>query len=79
MIRINIDKAKTICHEKRREERAKEFQPYDEVISKQIPGNDFNEAELARQHIRDKYAGIQEDIDEAADVDTLKSILSQWD
>jgi hypothetical protein len=38
MITINIDKAKTIAHDKRREARSVEFQPYDDAIAKQIPG-----------------------------------------
>jgi hypothetical protein len=55
MIIIDIDKAKEIAHEKRREARAEEFKPHDEVIMKQIPGNDMTEAEAARQVIREKY------------------------
>jgi hypothetical protein len=31
MITINIDKAKTIAHDKRREARAEEFKPHDEI------------------------------------------------
>jgi hypothetical protein len=38
MITINIDKAKTIAHDKRREARTEEFKPYDDAIAKQIPG-----------------------------------------
>jgi hypothetical protein len=75
MITINLTKAKDIAHEKRRAARAEEFKPYDEVIMKQIPGNDAVQAEVARQAIRDKYAVIQSDIDAATDVATLKSIV----
>lgn len=75
MITINLDKAKTITHEKRREARAKEFAPYDEVISKQIPGNNAQQAEAKRQEIRDKYALIQTQIDAATDTDALKQII----
>lgn len=75
MISINIDKAKAIVHDMRRTARAEEFKPHDEIIAKQIPGADAQAAEAARQAIRDKYAAIQSDIDGAADVDTLKSIV----
>jgi hypothetical protein len=75
MIIIDIDKAKDIAHEKRRAARAEEFKPHDEVIMKQIPGNDMAEAETARQAIREKYETIQADIESAEDVVELKQIL----
>ena len=75
MIVINIDKDKGIAHDIRRAKRAEEFAPYDEVIMKQIPGNDATVAEAARQVIRDKYATIQTNIDAATTVDELKSIV----
>lgn len=76
MISINLDKAKGIAHDARRESRAKEFAPLDEVIMKQIPGNDPAEAEAERQLVRDKYAAIQSNIDAAEDIVTLKTIMS---
>ncbi len=72
---IDLNKAKAIAHDKRRAARSAEFEPHDEVIMKQIPGNDAVQAEVARQAIRDKYAVIQSDIDAATDVATLKSIV----
>jgi hypothetical protein len=75
MISIDMTKAKDIAHEKRRAARAEEFKPYDEVIMKQIPGNDAVQAEVARQAIRDKYADIQTNIDSANNVDALKQIV----
>jgi len=75
MITVNLNKAKTISHDKRRDARAKEFAPLDEVIMKQIPGNDATAAEAARQVIRDKYATIQTNIDDATTVDELKAIV----
>ena len=75
MITVNLNKAKTISHDKRRDARAKEFAPLDEVIMKQIPGNDATVAETARQVIREKYATIQTNIDAATTVDELKSIV----
>jgi hypothetical protein len=74
MITININKAKTIAHDMRRAARAEEFKPYDDAIAKQIPGQSEG-AEAARQAIRDKYVGIQADIDAAADVDGIKAAL----
>jgi hypothetical protein len=75
MIRVNINKAKSIGHEIRREERAKEFAPLDEIIMKQIPGNDYDEAERQRQAIREKYAVVQQLIDAATTPDEIKEAL----
>ena len=77
MITINVTKAKDIAHDKRREARAEEFAPHDEVIMKQIPGADATEAEAARQTIRDKYATMQNAIDSASTVDAIKSAMPQ--
>ena len=74
MIIINIDKAKTIAHDMRRAARAEEFKPYDEAIAKQIPGQ-MEGAEAARQAIREKYVGIQVDIDAATTPDEIKAAL----
>ena len=79
MITINIDKAKNIAHDKRREARSEEFKPYDEVIMKQIPGNDATAAEAARQVIRDKYAAMQTAIDAATTADQIKAAMPQED
>jgi len=75
MITINLDKAKSIAHDKRRAARAEEFKPHDEVIMKQIPGADAVAAEATRQEIRDKYADMQVAIDAAGSADELKTIL----
>jgi len=77
MITINIDKAKTIAHDKRREARAEEFKPHDEIIMKQIPGVDYTQAEAAREAIRTKYAQMQTTIDSATTVDEIKSAMPQ--
>jgi len=76
MIKVNINKAKDIAHDKRRAARAAEFAPHDEIISKRIPGTAEATAEAARAAIREKYATIQDEIDAAEDVDTLKSIVT---
>ena len=75
MIVINIDKAKVIGHDIRRAKRAQEFAPHDEIIAKRIPGTAEQEAEAARQAIRKKYAGVQQQIDAAGTVDEIKAAL----
>jgi hypothetical protein len=75
MITINVTKAKAIAHDKRREARAEEFKPYDEVIMKQIPGVDATAAEAARAVIRTKYTEMQTAIDGASTIDAIKSAM----
>jgi hypothetical protein len=72
MIRVNLDKAKSIGHDIRRAERAKEFAPLD--IKATIP-SEAAAAEAARQAIRDKYAAIQSEIDAAQSPDQIKMAL----
>lgn len=75
-ITINLTKAKDIAHDVRRAERAKEFAPHDEIIMKQIPGADAEAAETARAAIRAKYNTIQTNIDAAANVAALTTIVN---
>ena len=72
MIVINIDKAKTIAHDKRREARSAEFAPLD--IKATIP-SEATVAETARQAVRDKYAAMQAAIDSASTVDEIKAVM----
>ena len=72
---INLPKAKAIAHEKRRAMRAEEFAPYDEIVAKQIPGQDVVNAEAARQAIRAKYDKLETDIDKAKSLERLKATL----
>ena len=72
MITINMNKAKEIAHDKRRAARSTEFAPLDIKVT--IP-SEAQAAEAARQQVRDKYAEIQNNIDAASDVDTLKQIV----
>ena len=74
-VEVDLDQAKEIGHTIRRQQRAEEFKPYDEVIMKQIPGQDMEAAEDAREEIRDKYAQVQEQIDAAASPDEIKAAL----
>ncbi len=77
MISIDISKAKAIAHDARRAARASEFEPYDAIIMKQIPGNDAAAAEAERQKIRDKYAALQIQMDAAQTPEQLKSLMPQ--
>ncbi len=72
MIAVNLSKAKTIAHEIRRDKRSKEFAPLD--IQATIPAY-AAQAEAARQEIRDRYAQMQIEIDQAQTPEQLKSIL----
>ena len=72
MITINVDKAKGIAHEVRRAKRTEEFAPLD--VKATIP-SEAVAAEEARAAIRAKYEGVQANIDAAADVAALKTIV----
>ena len=72
MITVNLDKAKGIAHDVRRAKRTEEFAPLD--IKATIPA-EAAAAEEARAAIRTKYADLQTNIDAAADVDALKTIV----
>lgn len=75
IVNISLPKLKNHANNLRRAKRAKEFEPWDTVIAKQIPGNDLTIAETKRQEIRDKYAQIQSQIEETTDVNTLATIV----
>ena len=68
MITINIEKAKTIAHDKRREARSAEFAPLD--IKATIP-SEATAAETARALIRTKYIEMQAEIDAATTINAL--------
>lgn len=75
-IKVNIEKAQEIAHDKRREARAGEFKPLDEAITINIANPEkVVEIEAERQKIRDKYAEIQTNIDSSTTTDELKSII----
>jgi hypothetical protein len=68
MITINLDKAKAIAHDKRRQARSAEFAPLD--IKATIP-SEAVAAEAARALIRTKYAEMQAEIDAATTINAL--------
>ena len=74
-VAVDLGKAKDIGHDIRRQQRAEEFQPFDEIIAKQIPGLDAAEAEANRQAIRKKYALVQVAIEASKDADAIKQAL----
>lgn len=71
-IKIDLNKAKEIAHEKRRFARAEEFAPLD--IKATIP-SEAAQAEAQRQSIREKYATMQEQMNAAQSVEELKALL----
>jgi hypothetical protein len=72
VITINIDKAKTIAHDKRREARYAEFAPLD--IKATIP-SEATAAETARAAVRVKYATMQTAIDAATTIEQIKAAM----
>ena len=74
-IEHDLDQCRDIGHDIRRQQRSEEFQPFDEIIAKQIPGLDAAEAEAARAQIRDKYAQVQDAINAAETTDSIKLAL----
>lgn len=72
-INVNIEKAKSIAHDKRRTARTEEFKPLD--IQAAIPAL-AEQAEAKRQIIRDEFAAIQTEIDNAETIDQLKEIMA---
>lgn len=72
MITINIDKAKEIAHDKRRQARSAEFAPLD--IKATIP-SEATAAEAARAAIRAKYTTMQTAIDVATTTEQIKAVM----
>ena len=70
--------SKEIAHEMRRAKRTDLFAPHDEVIMKQIPGDDAVAAEAARAVIRTEYAGIQSAIEDSPEIISLKQTLVDY-
>lgn len=71
----DLARSKEISHGIRREKRAAELAPYDEVIASRIPGISEDDAEAARVEIRSRYAVIQDDLDACTNTDSLKAVL----
>ena len=76
-IGINLDKAKAIAHDLRRQQRAAEFAPLDKAIATRIPGMEPDVIEEKREAIRERYALIQEAIDAAETLEEVKAAIIQ--
>tara|TARA_R100000458_G_C8210107_1_gene197856 strand:+ start:463 stop:870 length:408 start_codon:yes stop_codon:yes gene_type:complete len=74
-VKENLAKSKALAHEIRRNKRASEFKPHDEIISLNIPGQDAAAAETARVAIRAKYETMQTDIDNSTNTASIKTAL----
>ena len=74
-IKEDLTKSKTIAHLIRREKRATEFKPYDEIVSLSIPGQDSTAAESERVKIRAKYETMQTNINNATNTSAIKTAL----
>jgi len=74
---INLDKAKAIAHDLRRQQRAVEFAPLDQAIATRIPGADIDALEAERQAIREKYAEVQASIEAAQTPDEIQAALQE--
>ena len=77
MIKIDINKAKEISHDKRIAKRADLFKQLDIEATVPVLAEQAEQAEVKRQIIRDEFAVIQTEIDNAESVDQLKVIIAQ--
>lgn len=80
MLIVNIEKAKKIGHDLRREKRNNFFAPYDKIIQLNIPGQESQrqEAEAKRVLIRASDAKCQADIDAAITPEEIKQALESF-
>ena len=67
-MKVNLEKAKEIAHDKRRVVRAEKFAPLD--VKATIP-SEADQAEADRQVVRDEDAALQIKLSDAATVDEL--------
>ena len=76
-ISINLDKAKAIAHDLRRQQRAAEFAPLDKAIATRIPGMEPDVIEEKRQAVRERYADIQDAIEAAETPEEIKAAIEE--
>jgi len=74
-ITTNLTKAKEIVHGRRRDKRMEEFEPHDDIIKLQVPGQDIAKAEAARATIRGADSARQTAIDACADEAALRQVI----
>ncbi len=78
VVDIDIPAAKLIAHNFRRAKKLELLKPHDDIIAKQIPGEDAVKAEVDRAAIRNTDSTVQTDIDSAIDEPSLKTILVNY-
>ena len=71
--RVDVEKAKGVCHAARRAKRAAEFAPLDAISTSPLFAVG---AEADRQKVRDKHANLQTRIDAATDEAALRAVLA---
>lgn len=71
----DVDRAREIAHQTRREKRAAEFKPNDDIIALNIPGTDIKAAEDSRSQTRWKYKVMQDNLDRSKTISELKTAL----
>jgi hypothetical protein len=71
----NVPKLKEWAHGKRRAKRMEEFEPFDDIIKLQVPGQDAAKAEVARATIRNADSVRQIAIDNCADEAALRQLI----
>ena len=71
----DVDRAREIAHQTRREKRAAEFKPNDDIIALNIPGTDIKAAEDSRSQTRWKYKLMQDNLDRSKTISELKTAL----
>jgi hypothetical protein len=74
-LEVDLTLAKDIAHEKRRAKRVKDFEPYDAIITLNIPGQDAVAAEAARVTIRNWDSALQISIEGSTTVEELKALM----
>lgn len=75
---VSLARAKEVSHSYRRRARDIEMAPLDDIVAKNVPGSNPQQAENARVALRGKYEALQAQIDAASDVDALKALIAPY-
>jgi hypothetical protein len=71
---VDLERARKIAHDLRRQHRDESFRPWDDIVARQIPGR-TGEAEFAREQIRTRDAQSQREIDAATSPEQILALL----
>lgn len=74
----DLVRSKEVAHELRRAHRETLFAPLDALIAKQIPTTNLVEVEQQRQTIRDGDTIVQSNINNAVNLDELRSAIIEY-